>query len=169
MFWFCWCSTSGWYVQFQEFKPSTWYWSCCSQPHSHSSTLGLWPTALQSLSKSWVLWICGFHWMLVSLLCVISLLCSPPHNFCILLLTSFTYVHDSPAHMYMPQLFTHCLLTIICVMWMIVTYVINLPLLLWYTLFNWNIMRLFYSFFSPWSHFICYFLTCVYWCILLAF
>ena len=90
MFWFCWCSTSGWYVQFQEFTPSTWYWSCCSQPHSHSSTLGLWPTALQSLSKSWVLWICGFHWMLVSLLCVISLLCSPPHNFCILLLTSFT-------------------------------------------------------------------------------
>ena len=88
---------------------------------------------------------------------------------CILLLTSFTYVHDSPAHMYMPQLFTHCLLTIICVMWMIVTYVINLPLLLWYTLFNWNIMRLIYSFFSPWSHFICYFLTCVYWCILLAF
>jgi len=28
----------------------------------------------------------------------------------------FTCVSDSPAQMYMPQLFTHCLPTIICVM-----------------------------------------------------
>jgi len=30
-------------------------------------------------------------------------------------LTSLTYVHESPAHLYMPQLFTRCLPTIICV------------------------------------------------------
>jgi len=30
-------------------------------------------------------------------------------------LTSLTYVHESPAQLYMPQLFTRCLPTIICV------------------------------------------------------
>jgi len=32
------------------------------------------------------------------------------------------YVHASPAHLYMPQLFTHCLPTIICVMLMYVVH-----------------------------------------------
>jgi len=36
------------------------------------------------------------------------------------------YVHDSPAHLYIPQLFTHCLPTIICVALMFVMYVFDL-------------------------------------------
>jgi len=34
----------------------------------------------------------------------------------------FTYVHTSPAHLYIPQLFTYCLLTIICVTLMSIVY-----------------------------------------------
>ena len=42
--------------------------------------------------------------------------CSPTHKPCLVLLTSLTYhVHDSPSHLYMPQLFTHYLSTIICI------------------------------------------------------
>ena len=38
------------------------------------------------------------------MLCLLH--CCLPHNPCILLLTSLTEVHDTPAHLYMPQLFT---------------------------------------------------------------
>jgi len=50
------------------------------------------------------------------MLCLLH--CLPPPNPCMLLVTflSLTYVHDTPAHLYMPQLFTHGLPTIICVM-----------------------------------------------------
>jgi len=50
------------------------------------------------------------------MLCLLH--CLPPHNPCMLLVAflSLTYVHDSPAHLYMPQLFTHDLPIIICVM-----------------------------------------------------
>jgi len=49
------------------------------------------------------------------ILCLLH--CLPLHNPCTLLVTflSLTYVHDSPAHFYMPQLLTHGL-PIICVM-----------------------------------------------------
>ena len=43
--------------------------------------------------------------------------CSLPHFPFILFLTSLTCVHDSPAHLYMPQYFTQCLPVIICVVW----------------------------------------------------
>jgi len=57
------------------------------------------------------------------MLCLLH--CSLPYNTCILLLASLTYVHDLPAHLYMPQLFTHCLLAIICVAQLIVMYMIK--------------------------------------------
>jgi len=52
----------------------------------------------------------------VLIMCLLH--CLPPHNPCMLLITflSLTSVHDSPAHLYMPQPFTHGLATIICVM-----------------------------------------------------
>jgi len=42
-----------------------------------------------------------------------------------LLLTFFTYMLASPAHLYiyMPHLFTHCLPTIICVMLMSIAFI----------------------------------------------
>jgi len=43
----------------------------------------------------------------------------------LLLPTSFTYAHASSAHLYIPQLFTHCLPTIICVTLMPVVYLIQ--------------------------------------------
>jgi len=38
----------------------------------------------------------------------------------LLLLTSLIYVQASPTHLYIPQLLTHCLATMICAMVMIV-------------------------------------------------
>jgi len=49
--------------------------------------------------------------------CCVKMHCSLPHNlYCCLL--------PSPAHLYMPQLFTHCLPIIICVMLMSTVYVL---------------------------------------------
>jgi len=45
-----------------------------------------------------------------------------PYASSLLLLASFTCVLASPAHMYMPHLFTHCLPTIICVMLILVLF-----------------------------------------------
>jgi len=43
----------------------------------------------------------------------------------LLLLASFTCVLASTAHLYMPQLFTHCLPIIICVTLMYIVYVLS--------------------------------------------
>jgi len=48
--------------------------------------------------------------------------CPLPHNHYLLLLASSTYMLASPAHLYMPHLFTHCLPTIICVMLMSIAF-----------------------------------------------
>ena len=48
--------------------------------------------------------------------------CPLPHNHYLLLLTFFTYMLASLAHLYMPHLFTHCLPTIICVMLMSIAF-----------------------------------------------
>ena len=50
--------------------------------------------------------------------CCTKMPCPLPHNQPLLLLTFFTYMLASPAHLCMPHLFTHCLPTIICVMLM---------------------------------------------------
>jgi len=52
--------------------------------------------------------------------CCIKMPCSLPQP--LLMLASFTCVLASPAHLYMPHLFTHCLPTIICVMLMFVVF-----------------------------------------------
>jgi len=46
-----------------------------------------------------------------------------PHDMYILFV-SFTYVLAPIAHLYMPQLFTHCLPTIICVTLIYIVYIL---------------------------------------------
>jgi len=43
----------------------------------------------------------------------------------LLLFTSFTYVHASPAHLYTPELFVHCLPTVIRITLMSLVYLIQ--------------------------------------------
>jgi len=52
--------------------------------------------------------------------CCTKMPCPVPQP--LLLLAFFTYMLDSPAHLYMPHLFTHCLPTIICVMLMSIAF-----------------------------------------------
>jgi len=52
--------------------------------------------------------------------CCTKMPCPLPHNH--LLLAFLTCVLASPAHLYMPHLFTHCLPTIICVMLMSISF-----------------------------------------------
>ena len=47
--------------------------------------------------------------------CCTKMPCPLPLNHYLLLLAFFTYMLASPAHLYMPHLFTHCLPIIICV------------------------------------------------------
>jgi len=58
----------------------------------------------------------------------------------LLLFASFTYMLASTAHLYMPQLFTHCLPSIICVALMCIVYVVWNNLFI-YFLFNCIILR----------------------------
>jgi len=51
--------------------------------------------------------------------CCHKMPCPLPHN---KLLTFFTYILASPAHLYIPHLFTHWLPTIICVMLMSIAF-----------------------------------------------
>jgi len=57
---------------------------------------------------------------------------------------------------YIPQLFTHCLPIIICVMWIIAMYMISTFVFLLYMLLNLNVLWLF-CLCLPWSPFIRYF------------
>jgi len=53
--------------------------------------------------------------LVLAMKCCTKMPCPLPHNHCLLLLAIFTYMLASPAHLYMPHLFTHCLPTIMCV------------------------------------------------------
>ena len=60
--------------------------------------------------------LCFLPLLLVFVMKCVKMHCSLPHNPYKLLLASFTCVLASPAHLYMYQLFTHCLPTIISVL-----------------------------------------------------
>ena len=56
--------------------------------------------------------------LVLDMKCCTKMPCPLLHNHLLLLLAFFTYMLASPAHLYMPHLFIHCLPTIICVMLM---------------------------------------------------
>ena len=86
--------------------------------------------------------------LVLAMKCYTKMPCPLPHNH--LLLTFFTYMLASPAHLYMPHLFTHSLPTIICVMLMSIAFFFNFLL---YATFcdsildclciSWNILSVF--------------------------
>ena len=87
----------------------------CLVGPTHNCGTQLWSVG-NYITYSWFLWIKIIFAIAYVWICYVH---STALQLITLIVASLTCVHDSLAHLYMPQPFTHCLPAIICVMWLL--------------------------------------------------